>query len=105
MEFLTGGYFKASLHKVLLPPKEQLGYKRLVLIDFINPIEDTIIHPTTLNSSKLKQVGLHEREEWDKISYRQWDEVKGKLLGADRVGERNTLLYYGRAIERWHHKH
>lgn len=104
LEFLTGGYFKASIHRVTLPPELQLGYKRLVLIDFINPMEDTIIHPKSLGSAKLKNLGLHERPEWDEITYKQWDDVKGKLLGADRVGERNLLIYFGRHIERWHHK-
>ncbi|CAK7916961.1 hypothetical protein CAAN3_19S02630 [[Candida] anglica] len=103
LEFLTGGYFKASMHRVSLPPTKQLGYERLVLIDFINPLEDTVIHPTTLASSKLKKVGLHERPEWDKITYKQWDAVKGALLGADGVGDRSTLKYYGRQIERWHY--
>lgn len=105
MEFLTGGYFKASLHRVQLPPKEQQGYKRLILIDFVDPVENTIIHPKTLQSSKLIQVGLHNREEWDQISFKQWNNVKGKLLGSDGVGERSTLKFYGRAIERWHHVH
>ncbi|CAH2353015.1 hypothetical protein CLIB1423_09S00914 [[Candida] railenensis] len=104
LEFLTGGYFKASIHRVTLPPEVQLGYKRLVLIDFINPREDTIIHPKSLDSAKLKSLGLHERPEWDEITYKQWDDVKGKLLGEDRVGQRNLLFYYGRHIERWHHK-
>lgn len=104
LEFLTGGYFKASIHRVVLPPEAQLNYKRLVVIDFINPKQETVIHPRSLDSVKLKNLGLDERPEWDKITYSQWDDVKGKLLGADRVGERNLLKYYGRNIERWHHK-
>lgn len=102
MEFLTGGYFKASIHRVHLPPAQQRQYQRLVLIDFVNPLEDTVVHPASIDSAKLKHVGLQERPEWDRITYRQWDDVKGQLLGADGVGDRSKLVYFGRNIERWH---
>ena len=73
------------------------------MIDFVNPTENTVVHPSVLDSPRLRELGLAERNEWDKITYSEWDSVKGKLLGADNVSDRSLLKYYGRNIERWHH--
>lgn len=106
MEFITGGLFKACLHRVIEPPEDQRNLKRLVIIYFCNPSKHSQLDPDLLNSKKLDELGLNTNNKlknWEKIHFSDWNEAKGKLLGKSAAGERNLLKYHGRYIERWHH--
>lgn len=107
MEFLTGGYFKSSIHRVMSPPDDQKNYKREVLIYFTNPRLDTIIDPETLDSPKLQRLGFNKPDDWDKITFAEWDDGKGRLFGKKDINavegdEPLTVKLYGREHERWH---
>ncbi|CAK7901620.1 hypothetical protein CAAN1_23S00276 [[Candida] anglica] len=107
MEFITGGYFKSSIHRVVSPPDDQKGFRRLVIIYFCNPKYPAILDPESLNSPKLNRLRINKPEEWQKISFKEWDEEKGRLFGKKAVNdskgdEPNLVLLYGRLHERWH---
>lgn len=107
MEFLTGGYFKSSIHRVISPPNDQKQFKRLVLIYFNNPHLNTIIDPESLDSPKLQKTGHNKPEEWEKCTFAEWDEEKGRLFGRKDLniveGDEPLLVrIYGRLHERWH---
>ncbi|KAI5966911.1 uncharacterized protein KGF55_000320 [Candida pseudojiufengensis] len=107
MEFITGGYFKSSIHRVVAPPDDQKEYKRLVLIYFSKPKNTSIIDPEPLNSPKLKRLGYNKPEIWDKINFQAWNNEKGRLFGKKTVNdtdgdEPKLVLMYGRLHERWH---
>lgn len=106
LEFISGGYFKACLHRVVEPPKDQRHLERLVVIYFCNPSDEAELDPELLNSAFLLKLGYSKEDklkEWQKIPFKRWNEVKGKLLGRTPAGERNTLKLCGRYVERWHH--
>ncbi|KAK6456802.1 uncharacterized protein RJT20DRAFT_34445 [Scheffersomyces xylosifermentans] len=106
LEFISGGLFKACLHRVVEPPSDQLGHNRLVIIYFCNPSDESELDPELLESPKLARLGytkVDKLKDWDKIQFHDWNDAKGKLLGRTEAGERNLLQYYGRFIERWHH--
>lgn len=107
LEFITGGYFKSSIHRVISPPDDQKQYKRLVLIYFCDPKLPSILDPEPLESPKLKSLGHTKPQEWEKITFQQWDDEKGRLFGKKKVNdsqgdEPNLVLLYGRLHERWH---
>lgn len=108
MEFITGGYFKSSIHRVVAPPDDQKGFRRLVIIYFCNPSNNSVLDPEPLNSAKLQRLGLGKKPvEWEKIKFSSWDEEKGRLFGKKEVNdskeeEPNLVLMYGRLHERWH---
>lgn len=107
MEFITGGYFKSSIHRVVSPPDDQKKFRRLVLIYFCNPKYTAILDPEPLNSAKLKRLGYVKPKVWEKITFSQWDDEKGRLFGKKDVNdvkgdEPNLVLLYGRLHERWH---
>lgn len=107
MEFITGGYFKSSIHRVVSPPDDQKQFKRLVIIYFCDPKYPAILDPDALNSPKLKRLGHIKPAEWDKIDFAKWDDEKGRLFGKKEVNdtkgdEPNLVLLYGRFHERWH---
>lgn len=106
MEFISGGYFHACLHRVIEPPEDQRRFNRLVIIYFCNPGAHAKLDPEQINLPKLKQLGYSKEDklkQWDPIEFRDWNSAKGKLLGRTDAGVRNEILYFGRAIERWHH--
>ncbi|KAK6460666.1 hypothetical protein DFJ63DRAFT_237790 [Scheffersomyces coipomensis] len=106
LEFISGGHFKACLHRVVQPPRDQVGFNRLIIIYFCNPSNESELDPEVLNSPTLARLGLTKEDklkEWQKIQFHDWNDTKGQLLGRSEAGERNLLKFYGRFIERWHH--
>lgn len=107
MEFITGGFFKSSIHRVVNPPDDQAGFRRLVLIYFCKPKGDAILDPTALNSSKLQRLGYVKPKEWEIIDFKAWNNEKSRLFGKSKVNDTQSeepklVLLYGRLHERWH---
>lgn len=108
MEFVTGGYFKSTIHRVVAPPVEQQGFKRLVLIYFCDCAYSTPLSPEHLKSPKLLRKGYTSKDEWEDIIFAQWYEEKGRLFGKRSLNdvkgdEPNIVRLFGRDHERWHH--
>lgn len=107
MEFITGGYFKSSIHRVIAPPEDQRRFERLVLIYFNTPKLTSVLDPRALDSPKLKSKGFGMPKEWEPCTFAEWDEEKGRLFGRKDVndvkGDEPLLVkVYGRYHERWH---
>ena len=74
MEFLSGGFYKGTIHRVVQPPPDQKGYTRLGVFYFCMPDDDTKLVPFA-ESPILQRVGIQRRcvdedaptmEEWRK---------------------------------------
>ncbi len=107
IEFLTGGYFKSTIHRVVKPPVDQQGHKRLGLIYFSDPAPYTVVDPEAVNSPKLERLGYVKPQSWDKITFAQWDAEKDRYFGSVKLysgptEEPTPVLLYGRYNERWH---
>ena len=88
MEFLSGGYYKPTIHRVIQPPNEQRMYDRLGVIYFAMPDDNVKLVPFA-ESPVLQRVGIERRcadevapvyEAWRKdrtISYGQVELTKG----------------------------
>ncbi|KAJ5596454.1 hypothetical protein N7450_002912 [Penicillium hetheringtonii] len=61
LSFLTNGYLKSTIHRVVTPPKDQIDIPRLGLLYFNRPGEDTIMR--TVPSPLLERLGLLTEEE------------------------------------------
>lgn len=106
LEFISGGLFKACIHRVVQPPLDQRNSNRLVLIYFCSPNENSPLYPHDLNSPRLKELGLTKEDklkDWEDIQFKHWNDIKGKVLGRRDAGTKNLLKFHGRSIERWHH--
>lgn len=106
MEFITGGYFKSTIHRVVAPPDEQRKFRRMVLIYFNEPNLTTLLDPEALSSPKLKRLGYSKPKEWDEISFAQWGQGKRNLFGKSSVNnvqgsDPKPVKIYGRYHERW----
>lgn len=54
---MTGGYYKANIHRVVQPPEDQRGYNRLGLFYFTLP-EDNVLLVPNMDSSVLQRAGV-----------------------------------------------
>lgn len=62
---MSGGYYKATIHRVVQPPIDQRGLARLGLFYFCMPDDDVVLAPVK-NSPVLEKVGVIRRVEDDK---------------------------------------
>ncbi|KAI0689337.1 hypothetical protein BC835DRAFT_1308410 [Cytidiella melzeri] len=57
MEFISGGFYKATIHRVIQPPEDQRGYTRLGVFYFTNPDNDMVLE-TVAGSPVLERIGV-----------------------------------------------
>ncbi|KAI0342235.1 Clavaminate synthase-like protein [Trametopsis cervina] len=62
MEFISGGFYKATIHRVIQPPADQRGYTRLGVFYFAIPDDNVRLVPVA-NSPVLEKVGVKRRFE------------------------------------------
>jgi isopenicillin N synthase-like dioxygenase len=79
MQFWSAGYLKSTIHRVVRPPKDQAGGKRLGLFYFVRPANDVDIAPA--DSPLLKKLGLVKESDVK-------GEGKVKVTGLQYVRER-----------------
>lgn len=106
IEFLTGGYFRSTIHRVINPPASQEGHVRQSIIYFCKPASTAIIDPEALGSPYLNRLGIKSQPEWERITYGDWDIEKERLFGKSKVnnggGDAPAPAYIrGRLAERW----
>ncbi|KZT64233.1 Clavaminate synthase-like protein [Daedalea quercina L-15889] len=81
MEFLSGGYYKATIHRVVQPPEDQRGYPRLGLFYFALPDDDVLLVPRT-DSPVLQRQGIKRRfEDADAPTMEEWRVGKSTRYG------------------------
>lgn len=59
---LSGGYYKSSIHRVVQPPRDQRGHKRLGAFYFHYADDDVKLEPLSA-SPLLQRVGIKRRAE------------------------------------------
>ena len=57
MEFLSGGFYKATIHRVVQPPADQRGYERLGVFYFCKADDNLKLVPFS-ESPVLQRVGI-----------------------------------------------
>ncbi|KAI6039147.1 hypothetical protein EDC04DRAFT_2879668 [Pisolithus marmoratus] len=60
MEFLTGGFYKPTIHRVVQPPSDQRAYDRLGVVYFVMADDDVRLLPLA-HSPVLQRVGIERR--------------------------------------------
>ncbi|KAJ8457009.1 hypothetical protein ONZ51_g11782 [Trametes cubensis] len=65
MEFLSGGFYKGTIHRVHQPPRDQQGFDRLGVYYFVIANGDVILKPLQ-ESPVLQRVGIVRRVEDEK---------------------------------------
>lgn len=66
MEFLSGGFYKATIHRVIQPPVDQRSYTRLGVFYFSIPDDPVLLSPIE-GSPVLEKFGVRRYFDDDKV--------------------------------------
>jgi isopenicillin N synthase-like dioxygenase len=82
MQWFTGGYFKAAIHRVTEPPQDQRGHDRSSVFYFSVPNDDVVINTLLDQSPVLRKAGVkmaHKPE--DAPTSKEWVNGRVKITG------------------------
>lgn len=81
MEFLSGGYYRATIHRVVQPPQDQRGYTRLGVFYFVMTDDDVKLTPRA-ESPVLQRHGIQRRfSDEDSPTMEQWRRGRTRAYG------------------------
>ena len=81
MEFLSGGYYKATIHRVVQPPEDQRGYGRLGLFYFTLPNDNVVLAPNRESPVLQKQAIKPRFDDADAPTMEQWRKGRASRYG------------------------
>jgi len=87
MNFLTGGYYKGTIHRVIQPPRDQRGFTRLGVFYFAMLNDDVKLVPMT-ESPVLQRHGFQRY--WDDSeasTMEQWRKARTRTYGYSELKE------------------
>ncbi|KAH8699106.1 Clavaminate synthase-like protein [Talaromyces proteolyticus] len=82
VKWWTGDYFKAAIHRVIEPPKDQRGHDRSSVFYFAVPNDDVVINTLLEESPVLRAAGVeraHRPE--DAPTSKEWVNARVKMTG------------------------
>jgi isopenicillin N synthase-like dioxygenase len=80
LNFLTGGYYKGTVHRVIQPPKDQRTCTRLGVFFFAMPDDDVKLVPMA-ESSVLQREGIYRYDDAEASTMEQWRRARTKAYG------------------------
>jgi isopenicillin N synthase-like dioxygenase len=83
-EYLSGGYYKSAVHRVIKPPADQEGYRRLGLYYFQYMAEDTRI-ATLLESPVVQREGITKSISGDPPTQETWRKNRTARYGVSQL--------------------
>ncbi|KZT08059.1 Clavaminate synthase-like protein [Laetiporus sulphureus 93-53] len=92
MEFLSGGFYKATIHRVVQPPEHQCGYPRLGLFYFAMPDDDMRLLPH-VESPMLQKCGVKRRfEDADAPLMETWRKGRASAYGQTKLQKKDDKV-------------
>lgn len=93
MQWFTGGFFKAAIHRVVEPPKDQKGHDRCSVFYFVVPNKDVVINTILDQSPVLRQAGVTmAHKPGDAPTSEEWCTGRVKITGkGDKFDGKNGV--------------
>ncbi|KAI1792652.1 Clavaminate synthase-like protein [Ganoderma leucocontextum] len=92
MEMLTGGFYKATIHRVVQPPRDQRGCTRLGAFYFAMCNDDVTLVPFTA-SPALQRVGVVRKiDDEDAPTMREWRKGRAKAYGLTELKRKDDVV-------------
>lgn len=89
MEFLSGGFYKATIHRVVQPPEDQRGYTRLGVFLFASP-DDAVKLVPFAESPVLQKHGIVRRcDDADAPTMEQWRRARTSAYGQTELKKKD----------------
>jgi isopenicillin N synthase-like dioxygenase len=90
LSFLTNGYLKSSIHRVVAPPPDQAHLDRLGVLYFVRPEDKLILKPVP--SPLLDRLGLKSEVDENAPSITAGEWVKARVAkNVNKVGDSKTM--------------
>ena len=83
-EYLSGGYYKSAIHRVIKPPADQSGYRRLGLIYFQYMADDVRLAPL-LHSPVVQRQGVTKFISGDPPTQETWRKNRVARYGVSQL--------------------
>lgn len=77
LEFLTNGFLKSSIHRVVAPPADQADIDRLGVLYFVRPEDDVVLKP--VQSAVLEKLGYTKVKDEDAVGITAGEWVKARV--------------------------
>ena len=85
MEMFSGGFYKATIHRVVQPPPDQRGHTRLGLLYFAYADADVRLLPRT-ESPVLQRVGITRKcRDEDAPTMQMYSSMRASMYGNSEV--------------------
>lgn len=90
LEFLTNGFLKSSIHRVIAPPPDQADVDRLGVLYFLRPEDDVKLTP--IKSNVLERLGYTETPDESVVGITAGEWVKARVKKGVAKGEVRSEL-------------
>jgi len=91
MEFLSGGYYRGTIHRVVQPPQDQQSYARLGVFYFAMSDDDVKLAPL-LQSPILQRVGVKRSFEGENPpTMEQWRKSRTSAYGQSELTKKGAV--------------
>jgi isopenicillin N synthase-like dioxygenase len=77
LEFLTNGFLKSSIHRVVAPPPDQADVDRLGVLYFVRPEDDVVLNP--IQSALLDKLGYTKVKDEGAVGITAGEWVKARV--------------------------
>jgi isopenicillin N synthase-like dioxygenase len=85
LDFLTGGYYKGTIHRVVKPPEDQQNYTRLGVFYFVMPDDNVKLVPMA-ESPVLQRAGIQSRcDDSEAPTMEQWRKARTSAYGQSEL--------------------
>ncbi|KAK5296944.1 hypothetical protein LTR99_008586 [Exophiala xenobiotica] len=107
MMWWTGDYFKAAVHRVVQPPRDQRGHDRSSVFYFVVPNDDVVINTLVEESPVLRKAGVKKWFEDDKApTSKEWVNSRVRVTGQkalfqDGDGKSREVQKIGNVTTTW----
>ena len=92
MEMMSGGYYKATIHRVFQPPEDQRGHCRLGLFYF-GYADDNVRLVPFKDSPVLQRVGITRKcADEDAPTMGEWRVARTKVYGVSQLQRKDDVV-------------
>ncbi|TBU47752.1 Clavaminate synthase-like protein [Dichomitus squalens] len=92
MEMLTGGFYKATIHRVVQPPKDQRGFTRLGAFYFAMCNDDVKLVPFTDSPALQREGVVRKVEDRDAPTMRDWRKARSAAYGVSETKRKDDVV-------------
>ena len=92
MEMLSGGFYKATIHRVVQPPRDQRGFTRLGAFYFAMCKDDVKLVPVSESPVLQREGAVRKISDGNAPTMREWREGRSKAYGLSELKRRDDTV-------------